>query len=308
MRIFNYKFVAVVVASSIALTACSSDNAEEVLEPTTQDVSINFAAQISGADFVCGQTYTGVGTLGSDFKVNDFRMYVHDVHIHDALTDEEYEIELTQDGIWQLDDVAMLDFEDASGGCTGTAEMNTVLNGKVTVPATIDLSAAEVCFEVGVPEDKNHINEATAASPLNASGMLWAWKVGRKYIRIDGVSDPLTANEKFNLHLGAQGCPGSVGSAPPDSACTVPNTFEVCIANFDVVNSVIAVDPAQVLEGNNITVNLDGGATAKPGCQSFIDDNDCEEILPRLGLDYAYGRVSGTASTYTGSQKMFSKQ
>ncbi len=294
-----------IMAAPILMSACSNSNA-----PAPQDVSIKFAAQVNGADFTCGQTYTGIGVTGSDFQVNDFRLYIHDIHIHDDATGVQYPIELVQDGQWQLDNVAMLDFENSndSASCNGTTETNTMVQGKVTVPASVDLSNTEVCFTVGVPADKNHIDEATAASPLNASGMLWAWKVGRKYIRIDGVGDPTGVNNKFNLHLGAQGCPGASATAPPSAACSVPNTFEACVSNFDVVNSVIAVDPAPVLAGNDITVNLDGGATAKPGCQSFVDDNDCEEIIPRLGLDYSYGRVSGTPSVYTGGQVMFSKQ
>lgn len=308
---YNYHFIVITtILASITMASCSSDeDVAAIIEPTEKDVSINFSAQVNGANFNCGQTYTGVGSGGDDFKINDFRMYLSDAHIHNALTNEKHAIALTQDGIWQLDDVVMLDFEDASGGCNGTAEMNTMLMGKVTVPAIIDLADAELCFTVGLPADKNHIDEATAASPLNASGMLWAWKIGRKYVRIDGFGDPASTNEPFNLHLGAQGCPGSTGSAPPTSACSVPNTIAVCITNFDVDNSVVAIDLGSVLEANDVKVNLDGGATAKPGCQSFIDDSDCEQIMPRLGLSYEYGRVSGgTASTYTAGQKMFSKQ
>ena len=301
----NNHTAVVIALASIVISGCSSSN-----DPVPQDVAINFAAQVNGAGFTCGQTYTGIGTTGSDFQVNDFRMYVHGVHIHDDATGKQYPVELTQDGQWQLDDVAMLDFENSndSATCNGTPETNTVVKGKVTVPSNVDLSNTEVCFEVGVPADKNHINEATAASPLNASGMLWAWKVGRKYIRIDGVGDPNGVNNKFNLHLGAQGCPDGSATAPPSSACTASNTFEACVANFDVVNNVIAVDPAPVLAANDVTVNLNGGTTAKPGCQSFVDDNDCEEIMPRLGLDYSYGRVSGTASVYSAGQVLIRKQ
>lgn len=317
MKYNNIRWATVLVLSSaIALTACSDSDGDGVpdeIQSTTENVTIQFAAQMNGADFACGQTYTGIGTGPHDFMVTDFRMYIHDAHIHDELTGEEYEIELTQDGVWQLDDVAMLDFEDATNGCTGTAETNTVVKGSVTVPATVDLSATEVCFEVGLPEDKNHIDEATAASPLNASGMLWAWKIGRKYIRIDGVGDPSGTANAFNIHLGAQGCPAGSATEEPVTACTVPNTFEVCVENFDVENSVIAVNPAGILEGNDVSVNLStngmGVSTAKPGCQSFIDDDDCEEVMPRLGLNYDYGRsASGVKSVYAGEQKMFSKQ
>ncbi len=295
-----------VIASSIALTACSNDDVALAPAPApdlAEDVAISFAAQVNGQDFTCGQTHTGVGTGGNDYKVNDFRMYVHNAHIHDALTGDDHAIELTQDGVWQRDNVTLLDFED--GCATGTAETNKVMAGKVTVPDTVDLADAEVCFTVGVPEDKNHLDVNAVESPLNDSSMFWAWKIGYKYIRIDGVGDPTGVANPFVLHLGAQGCPGASNTAPPDSACTVPNTFEVCIANFDVENDVIAVDPARVFEGNDVTTNHG----AKPGCMSFIDDDDCEEIMPRLGLDYTYGRsATGVASTYTAGQRLFSKQ
>lgn len=295
--------------TSISITACSSDSTDD----SPQDVVLKFAAQVNGADFNCGQTYTGVGTGGDGMNITDFRMYIHDVHVHDDATGEEYPVALAQDGVWQVDDVAMLDFENGSDGCTGTLETNKEVRGQVTVPSTVDLASTEVCFEVGLPAEKNHIDEATAASPLNASGMLWAWKIGRKYVRIDGVGDPSGAAEAFNLHLGAQGCPAGSGTAAPVTACTVPNTFEVCVENFDVANNVIAVDPSPVYAGNDVSVNLSangmGSSTAKPGCQSFIGDDDCEEIMPRLSLNYNYGRsATGSASTFTPEQKLFSKQ
>jgi len=290
--------LAIIAATSVMLTACSND-------PVPQDVAINFAAQVNGEDFTCAnQPYAGIGNPIHDMNITDFRMYIHGAHIHDEATGNVYPIELTQDGVWQLDDLALLDFEDAAGVCSasGTPQTNTSLKGKVTVPATVDLAAAEVCFEVGVPEDKNYLDVATAASPLNASGLFWAWKTGHKYIRIDGIGDPAGAAQGFNLHLGAQGCPGASPTAPPDSACTVPNTFEVCVANFDVDNSVIVVDPAYVFEANDVTVNQ-----SALGCMSFVGDSDCDEIMPRLGLDYSYGGTAN-ASTYTAGQKLFSKQ
>jgi uncharacterized repeat protein (TIGR04052 family) len=303
----NNPLLLLVAASSILLSACSDDDTAAT-GTAAKDVAIQFAAKINGADFNCGQTYPNVGSGSHDYKVNDFRMYLHEAHIHDDATGNTYPIELTQDGTWQLDDVAMLDFED-NCSTNGTPELNTQVRGSVSTPATVDLTATEVCFTLGLPADKNHIDSATAESPLNASSMLWAWQVGRKYIRIDGFGDPTTTNMPFNLHLGAQGCPGSSPTAPPDSACTVPNTVEVCIDNFNVASSVVAVDPGFVFEANDVSVNLNGGPTARPGCMSFIDDDDCKEIMPRLGLSYDYGLTTGTApSTYAAGQKLFSKE
>jgi len=309
MKLGNKRLMmAAAVVSTMTLAACSdSDDVSDIVESTTQDVSINFAAQVNGANFTCGDTYTGIGTGGDDLQVTDFRMYVHDAHIHDELTGAEYDIELTQDGVWQKDNVVLLDFADGSAGCTDASiQMNTAINGKVTVPVTVDLSAAEMCFVVGVPEAINHIDTTLAESPLNAGGMFWFWKDGYKYIRVDGKGDPTGVNASFNMHLGAQGCPGTDKNAAPTSACTEPNIIEVCIDNFDVVNSVVAVDPAPVFEANDVKVNLSGAMTP-PGCQSFINDADCDEVMPRLGLDYTYGGT-GNVSTYTAGQKMFSKQ
>ena len=46
----------------------------------------------------------------------------------------EVPVTLTQDGLWQVDDVALLDFENATGACAnGTEETRDVVEG--TVPA-----------------------------------------------------------------------------------------------------------------------------------------------------------------------------
>ena len=298
-----------VLLSSVMISACSEDEAaailDEIVPPETAEVSVDFAAQVNGADFACGDTYTGIGTGGDDYKITDFRMYVHDAHIKDPLTSEKHAIELTQDGVWQRDNVALLDFEDGCG--TGTPETNNVLAGKVTVPATVDLDDAEICFTVGVPVDKNHLDVSAVESPLNDSSMYWAWKIGYKYIRIDGMGDPAGTATPFVLHLGAQGCPDPMTKTEaPATPCTEPNTFEVCVANFDVVNDVIAVDPARVFEGNDMKVNSAG---TKAGCMSFVGDDDCEEIMPRLGLDYDYGRsLTGVKSIYDAGQRLVTKQ
>lgn len=306
------KYLAVIM-SLVLVSSCSDDDVAAVqsnLDPVERDVTVNFAAQVNGANFTCGQTYTGVGTGSHDYKINDFRLYVHDAYIHDSISGD-FDIELTQDAVWQLDNVALLDFENSndSTDCNGTPETNTQLVGKLTLPPTVATDATQMCFTVGVPVEKNHLDTSTAASPLNATGMFWAWKVGYKYIRVDGAGDPTGVNEAFNLHLGAQGCPAGTATAPPTTACTAQNIIKVCIDNFDLDNSVVAVDLGPVFEANDVSTNLVTNATAKPGCQSFIDDDDCEEIMPRLGLDYSYGhRAGATVSTYNGGQKMFSKQ
>lgn len=292
----------------LALAACSSNDPA----PTAQDVAIQFAAKVNGADYACGQTYANVGTGPHDYTVNDFRLYVHNAHIHDHNSGETYTIELDQDGVWQQDNLALLDFENNCTGSGGTSETNTSLRGSVTVPTTVDMANTEVCFELGVPASLNHQDSTVADAPLNLTTMQWNWLVGYKYVRIDGFGDPNNANNPFNIHLGAQGCPAGANgtSGPPTAACSVPNTVEVCVDGFNVASSRIAVDAGAVLAGNDISVNLNGAATARPGCMSFVDDADCIEVMPRLGLDYSYGSVNTTmaASAEPIQQKMFSRE
>ncbi|ATX65604.1 metallo-mystery pair system four-Cys motif protein [Roseinatronobacter bogoriensis subsp. barguzinensis] len=79
---------------------------------------------------------------------------------------------LDQDGVWQVADVAQLDFEDATGTCVnGTPDMNNSLRG--TVPAG---EYTGLDFDIGVPFDLNHGDPTLAASPLNLTAMFWNWQ------------------------------------------------------------------------------------------------------------------------------------
>jgi uncharacterized repeat protein (TIGR04052 family) len=310
MKSVNWHYPLFLVPA-LVLTACSdNDTTQATNDPSmvTRDVTIDFAAKINGADFACGQTYTGVGTGSHDYQVNDFRLFVHEAHIHDDASGQTYHIELTQDGVWQQDELALLDFETGCG--TGTAETNTSLRGEVTLLDNVDMTNTEVCFTVGVPTSMNHQDTTNAASPLNDASMQWNWLAGYKYIRIDGVgdfgTDPANANTGYNIHLGAQGCSndGAGTGAPPTQACSVPNTFEVCVDGFNVGSSRVAVDAGPVLAGSDVSTNTTGTAF---GCMSFMGDEDCVEVMPRLGLDYSYGNATGT-STYTAGQAMFTRE
>lgn len=290
----------IAVLPLLVLAGCDGDGDSNGV--AAQSVAVQFVPEVNGSAFTCGATVAGVGSGAHDYMVEDFRFYIYDVYINDAASGTSYPVELDQDGIWQLDDVTLIDVENGCGA--GTPEMNDSITGTVNTPATVDLNNTGLCFTLGVPFGMNHIDEVTAASPLNASGMLWAWRNGRKFIRIDGVGDPGTTNQAFNLHLGSQGCTNSAGNAalPPDSACSNPNTVAVCLTNYDMSSDTVVVDPAPVFAATDISLALGG----PPGCMSFPGDDDCIEVMPRLGLDYSYGGASSTSS-YTGGQLLFRK-
>ena len=95
-------------------------------------VSIRFRAVVGDRELACGRSYAGLGATKSTITPQDFRFYVHNARLVDE-AGREVEIDLRQDGKWQLDDVALLDFEDASGACSnGTPETNRGIVGTVT--------------------------------------------------------------------------------------------------------------------------------------------------------------------------------
>ncbi|APR82980.1 Hypothetical protein A7982_08329 [Minicystis rosea] len=254
--------------------------------PSAQDVEISFEAHVGDKTFSCADTYDGLGTAGTQVKLTDFRFYVHDVRLLKAGGGEE-QVTLKQDGVWQHEDLVLLDFEDKSGACAnGTAEVNHRIVG--TVPA----GAYEgVAFKIGVPEALNHADAATAPSPLNLSGLFWSWQGGYKFLRIDGVP---TGATPFNMHLGSTGCTGepSMGDAV---ICTHPNVAEVVLSGFDAGKNAIVFDYAALVGDSDLSVN-GGGA---PGCMSGDTDPECGPVFTRLGLDLATGMPAGNQAVFT---------
>ncbi|MFZ1641668.1 MAG: MbnP family copper-binding protein [Candidatus Contendobacter sp.] len=263
------------------LAGCGSDDNG----PSERQAKVLFEAQVNGQDFVCGATYSGVG-LGQPgtYQVNDWRFYVYDVALVKPDGNRQA-LDLDQDGVWQYQNVALLDLRKNCGG--GVLPSNAVVKGAVA-----NESYTGVCFKVGIPFALNHTNDATAPSPLNSSGMLWNWRGGRKFIRVDGVGDPTNLKQSFVIHLGSTECPGSDPNAPPTAACGYPNIAEFCLDNFNADQDHIIMDIGKALAASNVVVNT---ASTAPGCMSGNSDPECIPIMPRLNLDFTY--VAGASST-----------
>ncbi len=161
----------------------------------TKEVAINFEAWVGEEEFACGESYDNVGTSESTITPTDFRFYVSNV----ALVDKDgnaVPIELEQDGKWQYQNVALLDFEDGSGVCdNGTAETRTMVVG--TIPEG-DYESLQ--FTLGVPQKLNHEDAAIAPSPLNLTSMWWNWQGGYKFLRADLETDMAIANVSETSH------------------------------------------------------------------------------------------------------------
>jgi uncharacterized repeat protein (TIGR04052 family) len=253
----------------------------------TEAVSITFRAKVGDAAFACGTSFDGLGTSGASAELSDLRLYVHDVRLTKG--GEAVPVALDQDGVWQLEGLALLDFEDKTGKCSnGTAETNVTVRGTVPAGTTFD----GIAFRVGVPFELNHGDASTAPSPLNLSALFWNWQGGHKFVRADAFA--AGASAPFNLHLGSTGCDGDPATGGVTS-CSKPNVASIALDGFDSTDKAVVVDYAALVAGVDLTT--DGGGA--PGCMSGATDPECGPILASLGLDLATGTpMSAPASAF----------
>lgn len=263
-----------ILVAAIAATVAMPALADDV------NVTISFVAEIGGKPFSCTESYPAMGSTGADVTAIDFRMFVSNAAMIRA-DGSRQPITLDQDGQWQSGDVALLDFEDASGGCTnGTPGTHAALTG--TVPAG---EYTGIAFDVGIPFEENHVDPTLAPAPLNTTAMFWNWQGGYKFVRIDMVpAQKAEGNEAAGwfLHLGSTMCDAASKTEAP-TACKNPNTLSLKVDGFDPAKNVLVVDPAPVVADADLTVNA---PETSPGCMSFPDDGDCMTVMAKLGLPY----------------------
>ena len=260
-----------------------------------QPVEITFAAELGGKPFSCVETYDGLGAGTTAVQVLDYRLFVSDPMLI-AADGTAVPIALDQDGAWQVENVALLDFEDATGSCTnGTSATNMTLRGTAPEGTYTGLS-----FMIGVPFEWNHGDPTVAPSPLNLTAMFWNWRGGYKFIKFE--TSPVTGDglnmasqthseggdqgdgaSGWFLHLGSTLCASASRTEAPDQPCANPNTVEVSLEGFDPASGVVVIDPAPIIAKADLATNA---PDTSPGCMSFTDDPDCDTVLPRLGLAF----------------------
>lgn len=246
-----------------------------------QSIEVAFEARVGDAPFSCAGAFTGLGAAATDVNITDFRMYVHGFELHEAASGSWVPLALTQDNLFQYQDLALLDFEDKTGSCSnGTSELNTKVRG--TAP---EGSYDGVRFKLGVPFELNHADVATAPSPLNLSGLFWNWQGGYKFLRVDSV--PVGGGSPFNLHLGSTGCDGDPATGGV-TACDRPNVTQVELSSFDLAAGTIIADYAAVVADNDLTTDA-GGA---PGCMAGVTDPECAPVFNHLGMNIADGTLT----------------
>jgi uncharacterized repeat protein (TIGR04052 family) len=264
---------------ALPLAACSDGD---------RDVELTFQAMVGTEVAACGKSFTGVGTTLSTFTIKDFKMYVSDVVLLDR-RGAATPLRLDQDERWQRDDVALLDFEDGTGGCSdeGTPETNLTIRG--VAPSG---EYTGVRFSIGLPEALNHLDAATAPAPLNSPGMWWSWKGGYKYVRLDVET---RGNPAYYLHLGATACDGD---SIAGYSCAAGNIPRIELQGMDLDRSAIELDVAKLWADVDLDRQIDLRSDFVPGCMAFPGDPECPMVFSRLGMTPS-GEVTDAQSVFT---------
>ncbi len=276
-------------AAAVAVTlGVAGSSAPRVSAQTPmQQMSVRFRATIGEAPITCTGAFENIGTSHSTLRLQDLKFYVSNVRLVTA-AGAEVPLQLEQDGRWQQDDVALLDFEDGTGTCAnGSKDTRMVVAGQAPAGTYTGLR-----FTMGVPFEKNHRDPVTAGAPLNLSRMFWVWNAGYKFLRFDYTSTGQPRGAF--LHLGSTNCSPNQTRLTIPTNCAHPNRVEVSLPAFDAAKDVVVADFGSLLSSANIDVNTPDTAE---GCMSGQTDPECAPVLSRLGLPIG--------ATPAGTQQLF---
>lgn len=290
---------------------------------TDGNLTLQFALKVNGQNLTCGKEYTGLGSGKIAATFTDARFYVSNIRLITSMG-ETVPVQLNQDGQWQYQNVALLDFEDGTASCKdgGNTATRSIVSGKV--PAG---NYNGVIFDLGLPFELNHADAASAPAPLNIPALWWNWQVGYKFVRLDmrlggeamgaGMAMPTPiagatpsaeasghggmamAANAYLIHLGSTGCPAPNEAAKPTEPCSNPNLTTVRLTNPNFVpgKTTIVADVNTLLSG----VALEKSMPKPPGCMSGTDDPDCSSLFPGFGLNLQTGKMESQAA----AQKFF---
>lgn len=248
-------------------------------------VTIRFKGTVGSEAFDCSKTYANVGTQNTTIQPTDFRFFVQDLALIDD-KGQEVPVQLETRGPWQSKDVALIDFENATGTCgNGSVETNTEIVG--TVPKG---NYNGIVFSNGVPESLNHADPTTVSDPLKTyANLSWGWLFGYRFligelVVADGAAaGDVDAGEPIAswLHLGSTECSnqsledGGVDFAQPPISCARANRNKIRLDNYKIAESVIVADLAGIFANSDVSVSQ--------GCHG--SGEACPPLWSGVGLD-----------------------
>jgi uncharacterized repeat protein (TIGR04052 family) len=248
-------------------------------------VTIEFRAVVDGVAFSCGDTYPGIGTQKTTVTPLDLRLFVQDLKLV-RKDGTSVPVKLDVRKPWQNDNVALLDFEDATGNCSdGTPQVNNTITGIVPPGEYVG-----VAFKNGVPEELNHVDPTAQADPLQSfSKLSWGWLGGYRFAKIE-LMEVVPPNETGGtgvLHVGATGCSGDQKAGTV--TCMRSNRNDIVINNFDPDLDVILLDIAPLFAKADLTGTAECHATGE----------QCKAMFTAFGLDITTGKAAKTQAIYS---------
>lgn len=253
-------------------------------------MAISFAAKLGNDRVACGMPLAGLGANERDASLRDLRFFVHDVQLIDD-RGKRVPVALPDDGLWQYQNVTLIDLEDATGDCqNGSPETNALVLGKVP-----EGKYTGVFFRIGVPAPLSHGDPASYRPPLYGSAMHWGWTLGYKFFRLelDLQASETESASSYEVHVGADTCSTHNGQIN----CARENIAAVELAAFDNERDKIVLDLAALLSGSQLAERPDDENV--PGCASKIADRDCDPVFEAFGLDAKNGKPEGTQSIFS---------
>jgi len=284
-----------VLGATLLLTGCGgggSDGGSNTSTPSTQKVSIEFAALAGTLPIKCGEKITNIGSTSATVELQDLRFYVSDVHLMNA-ADQEIPVTLDRNE-WQAEGVALVDLEDGAGACaentlndaSGKPLPNTI---RAVVTGTVPVGQyTGVGYTVGVPHTINHSDYNRA--PFDIQSMGWGWQAGRRFLKLEIKPDDKvtllngSTSNAWMVHLGAGDCKGDPRKGEI-TACTYPNRMAFHAHSFDANTQKIAVDLQSFFATSDVTKDA-GNAV---GCMANPSDPECTTIFAKLKIDLATG-------------------
>lgn len=227
-----------------------------------------------------------------DFTPHHLKFFVHDVVLEQA--GKTLPLRLEQDGRWQYQGLALLDFEDGTGFCkNGTPELRQEIIGKIS--SSLDpAQPATLHFKLGIPFALNHLDPVQAPPPLSDTSMHWSWQGGFKYFRLEGLRRTTDGVEHpYKVHLGSTGCQGTIGNI---SSCTHNPIAAITLQN------VVIASTSGTIESQNIPITLQLNpllSAQEEGCMSEPAEAGCAPVLTALGLDPVSQRPVRAGEVFT---------
>ena len=284
------------LAIAVLLTSACGDNNEADpdagidasvdADTSPRAVTLRFTPKVGAAAFACGQTYANQGADATTITPRDFRFYVHDVQL---ISESGDRVPVTLDqNDWQYQNVALLDFEDFTGGCQdGTPETNAVITGMAPKGTYTGVS-----YTIGIPDALNHQDLTTLPAPLNLTGLWWGWAFGHIFLAVvthAEVTTPTPGTNDHYFHLGSIACTGDPSVGEPVT-CAKPNKPLIEILGFDPLTTPIIADFGAMLPKSHLATEV--------GCHSFTEE-PCAWPFDFVGVNWATGSRTPT------TQKLF---